>query len=75
MKEYLKRFLLFGGWLVPIAAIVLVQQSEWFKEWKDPRGYWSSKVSLRSASVAISWVGTGSSPRRPAMRCAISMAR
>jgi hypothetical protein len=45
MREGLKTFFIFGGWMVPLAAVLLVRDSEWFKEWEDPHAYWSAKVS------------------------------
>jgi hypothetical protein len=36
MREGLKTFFIFGGWMVPLAAVLLLRDSEWFKEWEDP---------------------------------------
>jgi len=48
-KEHLKTFMVFGGWMVPLAAFLVVWDSEGFKEWKDPRSYWAEKVTSGTA--------------------------
>lgn len=51
LGRQLKGFLLFGGWLVPLAAIWLITDSEAYKEWKDPVSYWSGKVASSEVSL------------------------
>src|SRR6516162_9639552 len=43
-KEHLKTFMIFGGWIVSLAAFLFLWTSEGFKEWRDPRSYWGEKV-------------------------------
>jgi len=43
--------MVFGGWMVPLAAFLLARDSEWYKEWRDPPAYWGAKVTAGEAWV------------------------
>jgi hypothetical protein len=47
-----KGFLIFGGWMIPLAVFLFARDSDAYKEWSDPRTYWAQKVASSEAWVA-----------------------